>query len=79
MSMDEISYRDATELAELIHERRVSAVEVVQAHLDRIEAVDPKVNAVVTVAAEQALAAARAADRAVAAGGTVGALHGVPF
>ena len=79
MGENEIYYRDATELAELIRERRVSAVEVVQAHLDRVEAVDPRVNAVVTVAAEQALAAARAADRAVAAGGTVGALHGVPF
>ncbi|WP_039941189.1 amidase [Streptomyces himastatinicus] len=79
MGENEIYYRDATDLAELIHERRVSAVEVMRAHLDRIEAVNPRVNAVVTVAAEQALAAARAADRALAAGGTVGALHGVPF
>ncbi|MGI5336060.1 amidase [Streptomyces sp. CA-181903] len=79
MGENEIYYRDATELAELIRKRKVSAVDVVQAHLDRIEAVNPRVNAVVTVAAEQALAAACAADRAVAAGGTVGALHGVPF
>jgi len=79
MGENEIYYRDATDLAELIRERQVSAVEVMRAHLDRIEAVNPGVNAVVTVAAEQALAAARAADRAVAAGGAVGALHGVPF
>ncbi|MFE7114781.1 amidase [Streptomyces sp. NPDC057654] len=79
MGENEIHYRDATELAELVGARQISAVEVVQAHLDRIEAVDPQVNAVVTVAAEQALDAARAADRAVSDGAATGALHGVPF
>ncbi|WP_269856991.1 amidase [Streptomyces sp. RPT161] len=78
MGDSELYYRDATELAVLIAERQVSAVEVVQAHLDRIAAVDPKINAV-TVTAERALDAARAADRAVRAGTAVGALHGVPF
>lgn len=56
----EIIYSDATRLAELIRTREVSPVEVVQAHLVRIEAVNPKINAIVTVAAG-ALAAARAA------------------
>ncbi|WP_413804843.1 amidase [Streptomyces sp. OE57] len=79
MAEDEIFYRDATALAELIGERQVSAVEVVRAHLDRIEAVNPKVNAVMAVLAEQGIAAARAADEAVAAGEAVGPLHGVPF
>lgn len=79
MGESEIHCRDATELARLVRERRVSAVEVVQAHLDRMEAVGAGVNAVVTVAAEQALAAARATDRAVAAGVAADALHGVPF
>jgi aspartyl-tRNA(Asn)/glutamyl-tRNA(Gln) amidotransferase subunit A len=59
--------------------RQVSAVEVMQAHLDRIAAVNPKINAVMTLLAEQGLAAARAADEAVAAGDAVGPLHGVPF
>ncbi len=46
----EIIYADATKLAELIRTKQISPVEVAQAHLDRIEAVDLKVNAIVTVA-----------------------------
>ena len=79
MSENELYYSDATELAAMIGGRRVSAVEVVQAHLDRIEAVNPRINAFVTVLADQALASARAADEAVAAGAAVGPLHGMPF
>jgi len=71
-------YADATELAELIRLGKASSVEVVQAHLDRIEAANPGINAIVTLA-EGALEAARAADRELAAGGEVGPLHGVPF
>lgn len=69
---------DATQLAELIRSREVSPVEVVQAHLDRIEAVDPKVNAIVSLAPD-ALTAAKAAEAAILAGEAVGPLHGVPF
>ncbi|MFD8163605.1 amidase [Streptomyces malaysiensis] len=79
MKVDRSFYRDATELAELIRTRQMSSVEVVRAHLDRIDEVDPRLNAVVTVLAEQALAAARAADESVAAGAPLGPLHGVPF
>jgi aspartyl-tRNA(Asn)/glutamyl-tRNA(Gln) amidotransferase subunit A len=74
----ELIYLDATRLAELIRTREVSPVEVVQAHLDRIDAVDPAVNAVVTVA-HDALAAARAAEAVVLSGQALGPLHGVPF
>src|SRR3984885_9443116 len=74
----EIIYYDATKLAELIRTRKVSPVEVVQAHLDRIEAVNPKLNAIVTVA-DDALEAAKAAEAAVMAGDELGPLHGVPF
>src|SRR5262245_21494882 len=74
----EILYQDATGLAELIRTREVSPVEVVQAHLDRIEAVNPKVNAIVTVA-DNALRAAKAAEIAVLQGHELGPLHGVPF
>jgi aspartyl-tRNA(Asn)/glutamyl-tRNA(Gln) amidotransferase subunit A len=73
-----IFYSDATKLAELIRNREISPVEVVQAHLDRIEAVNPKINAIVSVA-EGALEAARAAEAAVLAGEKLGPLHGVPF
>ncbi|MFB0487969.1 aspartyl-tRNA(Asn)/glutamyl-tRNA(Gln) amidotransferase subunit A [Methylobacterium sp. OAE515] len=74
----DIIFSDATELAELIRTKQLSPVEVVRAHLDRIEAVDPKVNAIVTVAAD-ALDAAAAAEAAVLAGEELGPLHGVPF
>jgi len=74
----QITEMDATELASLIRRREVSPVEVVRAHLDRIAAVDARVNAIVTVA-DGALEAARAAEAAVLAGGELGPLHGVPF
>ena len=74
----DIIFSDATRLAELIRTKQISPVEVVRAHLDRIETVDPKVNAIVTVA-EGALAAAKEAEAAVMAGKELGPLHGVPF
>lgn len=70
----------AEALATAIRERRVSSVEVVAAFLDRIEAIDPIINAITTrVPREHALAAAAAADRAVAAGAALGPLHGLPI
>jgi aspartyl-tRNA(Asn)/glutamyl-tRNA(Gln) amidotransferase subunit A len=74
-----IHYLEGTALAALIRTRQLSSREVVQAHLDRIQAVNPKINAVVTLMAEQALTSANAADKAVASGAPLGALHGVPF
>lgn len=74
----DIVFSDATRLADLIRTRQLSPVEVMRAHLDRIQAVDPKVNAIVTVA-DGALAAARDAEAAVLAGKELGPLHGVPF
>ncbi len=61
-----IHYQDAITLAALIRTKKVSSREVVQAHLDRVAAVNLKINAVVTLMAEDALKAANAADRAVA-------------
>jgi amidase len=69
----------ATELAQAIRSRQTSSREVTEAHLQRIEAVNPSVNAVTVVLGEQALDGARAADREVAAGGDLPPLHGVPF
>ncbi len=74
-----IHYQEATALAALIRTKQLSSREVVQAHLDRIQAVNPKINAVVTLMAEQALTSADAADKAVANGAPLGPLHGVPF
>ncbi|MCG7208452.1 amidase [Streptomyces arenae] len=68
----------ATELARAIRDRDLSAVEAVTSCLARIDAVNPRLNALVEVRPEEALAQARQADDRLAAGGTPGPLHGVP-
>ena len=73
--MNELCNRSAIELAALIRTREVSSREVVDAHLARIEEVNPIINALTVVLAEQARDAADAADRSE----PVGPLHGVPF
>jgi amidase len=77
--MSEIWQLSATELAQRIAQRKLSSAEVVDAHLARIEAVNPALNAVVRVLANEARAEAALADKKLAAGETVGPLHGVPF
>jgi amidase len=76
--VSELWRKGAVALAAMIRDREVSSREVVQAHLDRIEAVNPHLNAVVRLLPD-ALEAAGAADRAVAGGAAPGPLHGVPF
>src|SRR4029450_486485 len=75
----EIWQLPAAELAQRIARRQLSSVEVVDAHLARIDAVNPALNAVVRVLADEARAAAVKADQKLAAGDTIGPLHGVPF
>ena len=77
--MDELIYRSVGDLAQAIREKKVSSEEVVRAHLARIEAVNPALNAVVHLVADQAIAAAQAADAALARGDLHGPLHGVPM
>jgi amidase len=69
----------ARQLAELIRTKQVSSREVVESHLDRIAAVNDRVNAVVRVLADEARQAADIADAMVAAGGPLGPFHGVPM
>jgi amidase len=76
---DALLYASAATLARAIRDKQVSAREVVEAHLYRIEAVNPTLHAVVQLAAERALDEARAADRALAQGDPIGPLHGVPM
>jgi amidase len=68
----------AVETAAAIRDGRTTAQEVVQAHLQRMRAVNPKLNAVVVDLGEQAIEAAQAADRVQRQGGATGPLHGVP-
>lgn len=77
--MTELNWQSATTLARLIAAREVSSTEVVAAHIDRIQAVDPLLNAVVVPLFEQAREAATRADELQARGETLGPLHGVPF
>ena len=69
----------AVELAEAIRTKETSSREVIEAHLRRIDGVNPSINAVVVVLGEQALEKAIAADRVVAGGGDLPPFHGVPF
>jgi amidase len=77
--MSDLWRRSANELAALIARKDVSSREVVEAHLARIATVNPKLNAVVKVLAEEARMGADEADRKVAAKDALGPLHGVPF
>jgi len=77
-SEDEICFASATELARRMRTKELSAREVMQAHLDRIERVNPPLNAIVTLHAAEALAAAGRADDALARGVPAGLLHGLP-
>src|ERR1035438_5032624 len=74
-TMNELIAYSATQQARLIRERRVSSRELVAAHLERIAAINPKINAAIQVLTESALAEAAAAD----ASEPRGPLHGVPF
>jgi amidase len=75
---DEICFLSARELTRRMRAREVSAREVTEAHLARIEAVNPRINAIVTLTAERALREADAADAALAGGAEPPPLHGLP-
>jgi amidase len=77
--MDELIYASATALAQCIRAKEISSVETVNAYLQRIEAINPQLNAVVQLTADAARAQAREADAALARGKVQGPLHGVPF
>lgn len=68
----------AIELAARIRRKEISAREVMAAHLARIERLNPKVNAIVTLVADRAIADAARADEQTARGGSLGVLHGLP-
>lgn len=76
--MTELTSQPLVKLAELIRTKAISPVEVVQAHLRRIDSVNPGLNAVVTIASD-VIDQAREAEAAVVRGDDLGPLHGVPL
>ena len=77
--MTDLAFASAAELALMIRNREISPVEVMGATLARIERSQPMLNAFITIAAEPAMADARAAEAAVMRGAPLGPLHGVPL
>jgi Asp-tRNA(Asn)/Glu-tRNA(Gln) amidotransferase A subunit family amidase len=77
--MTELTFLSAVSMAEQIRLKKLSPVELVSAHLARIERLNPRISAFVQVDAEGARRQARAAEDAVARGEKLGPLHGVPL
>ncbi len=77
--MADITNASAKSIAKAVRDKQISALEVVQAHLDRIAEVNPSLNAVVCLCADRAMDEAREADAVLSRGDDVGPLHGVPM
>ena len=79
MTAADLPYASATDLARRVAAKDISPVEVIEASLARIEAVNPTLNCFCFVYPEEARALAKEAERQVMAGGPLGPLHGVPI
>jgi amidase len=79
MTNASLTRKSAGELVALVKSREITPVEILDAHLSVIERLNPKLNAIVTLAADQARAAAVEAGDAVVRGDALGALHGLPL
>ena len=79
MDNTEIAFLSATELGSAIQSKQISPVEAVEAYLERIQRIDPKVNSYITVCADQALEDARQAEAEIQRGEYWGPLHGIPI
>ena len=77
--MSDLTFLSAGEMAGQIRQRKISPVELVEAHLAKIDRLNPRLNAFVQVDAERARSAARDAETAVSRGASLGPLHGVPL
>jgi len=75
----DLTFLPAAEMARQIREKKISPLELAEAHLAKVERLNPKLNAFVDVAPERVRRDARAAEEVLAAGGKVGPLHGVPI
>ncbi len=79
MDSKEIAFLSATELGSAIEGKQISPVEAVEAYLERIERIDPRVNSYITVCADQAREDARQAEAEIQRGDYRGPLHGIPI
>ena len=77
--MGDLTFLSAVGMAQQVREKQITPVELADAHLAKIESLNPKLNAFVHVDAEQVRRDARDAEAAVASGKTLGPLHGVPI
>ena len=76
--MTDLAFASIAELAPRLANKEISPVEVTEAALARLEQLEPRLNAFITVTAESARHAARAAEAAILAGHYLGPLHGIP-
>lgn len=79
MNKTDLPFLSAAALGALVRTQDVSPLEATEAYLERIDAIDTKLNSYITVCRDDALRAARAAEQAVMRGEPLGLLHGVPF
>ena len=79
MAASDLVYKSVSELGTLVRTAKLSSTEIVQAFLDHIEAINPKINAFITITAEHALTRAKEADKAFHKGNYIGPLHGIPY
>jgi amidase len=77
--LNELLQLSATQQAALICRRKLSSRELIEAHLEQIRLINPALNAAVEIFEDEAVAEAVTADAAIARGGPIGPLHGVPF
>ncbi|HET8744285.1 MAG TPA: amidase family protein, partial [Ramlibacter sp.] len=79
MTLQDLTFAPVHQLVRGLQQRRVSPVDLVEACLERIEALEPRLHAYTEVFAQEARLAAEAADTAIRAGHAVGPLHGIPI
>ena len=79
MQTNELHYLTVSDAASLIESRQLSPVELVEAHLERIEQTDERLNSFVTLLADESRSAAADAESAIQGGGYLGPLHGIPI
>jgi Asp-tRNA(Asn)/Glu-tRNA(Gln) amidotransferase A subunit family amidase len=77
--IEDLAFASVSELASLLHARKVTSLALTQMYIDRLKRYDPKLHFVITLTEDRALAHAKAADVEIAAGKYRGPLHGIPW